>query len=161
MRRACLTALLALAALMLSTSLTGSSVLQLPNRKPVGKQKRKIVGLGHHHGLLRQGFKPSQQHQEVDARRPRSHGLDRAGVHRGRPLQVPRILRAENAPLSNWVDGSFGLAGFGLFLGDTPSQHWFYVVRMILSITIVLTCLYSVLIALIDAVCLEVGRTAS
>lgn len=61
---------------------------------------------------------------------------------------------AENAPLSNWGDGTFGIANFAELVADTPNQHWFYVIRLIFSITINVS---SVLLVLIDAVCLEVG----
>lgn len=63
---------------------------------------------------------------------------------------------AESAPLSNWGDGSFGLVNFGEILADVPNQHWLYVMRLIFSITINVS---SILLVLIDAVCLEVGYT--
>eukprot|EP00752_Nemacystus_decipiens_P005826 g5266.t1 len=59
---------------------------------------------------------------------------------------------AENAPLSNWSNGSFGIASFSELLADAPNQHWFYIIRLIFSITINVS---SVLLVLIDAVCLE------
>lgn len=65
---------------------------------------------------------------------------------------------AENTPLSNWGDGSFGMASFDGFLSHIPNEHWFYVVRLIFSITINVS---SVLLVLIDAVCLEVGYTGT
>lgn len=61
---------------------------------------------------------------------------------------------AHDTPLSNWSDGSFGLAEFGELFGGSPRPHWFYVIRLIFSITINIS---SVLLVLIDAVCLEVG----
>lgn len=60
----------------------------------------------------------------------------------------------ENAPLSNWSNGSFGVADFSDFFDDVPNQHWFYVIRLMCSISINVS---SILLILIDAVCLEVG----
>ncbi len=62
---------------------------------------------------------------------------------------------AESAPMSNMGDGSFGLVGFGHLSGEGADQNWFYVVRTFLSITINIS---SILLVLVDAVCLEVDR---
>lgn len=64
---------------------------------------------------------------------------------------------AENAPCSSWGSGSFGVADFTEFFADSPKQNWFYVIRLIFSITINVS---SILLVLIDAVCLEVGRAS-
>lgn len=57
--------------------------------------------------------------------------------------------------MSNMGDGSFGLVDFGDLSGEESDQNWFYVVRTFLSIVINIS---SILLVLIDAVCLEVGR---
>lgn len=62
---------------------------------------------------------------------------------------------AASAPLSSFGDGSFGIAEFDELLDEWSPQHWFYVCRTFLSITINIS---SILLVLIDAVCLEVGR---
>jgi len=62
---------------------------------------------------------------------------------------------AESVPMSNMGDGSLGLVDFGGLRGEGADQDWFYVVRTFLSITINIS---SILLVLIDAVCLEVGR---
>ena len=62
---------------------------------------------------------------------------------------------AESAPLSNVGRGSFGIAEFGGLWDDFSPLQWFYVGRTFLSITINIS---SILLVLIDAVCLEVGR---
>ena len=62
---------------------------------------------------------------------------------------------AENTPLSNWRGGSFGLVDF-FAASDYPGQYTFYVVRTFLSVVINIS---SVLLVLIDTVCLQVrGR---
>lgn len=65
---------------------------------------------------------------------------------------------AANAPLSNWGDGTFGVADFSNVLPNAPNQHWFFIIRLIFSITINVS---SVLLVLIDAVCLEVRQLSS
>lgn len=62
---------------------------------------------------------------------------------------------AEHAPLSNWGGGSFGAVDFSK-LWESPMQHWFYVVRTFFSVTINIS---SILLVLIDAVCLQVRDT--
>lgn len=64
---------------------------------------------------------------------------------------------AENTPLSNWRGGSFGLVDF-FATSDYPGQYTFYVVRTFLSIVINIS---SVLVVLIDTVCLQVRRCCS
>lgn len=59
---------------------------------------------------------------------------------------------SENAPPSNWGDGSLGVVRFSE-IWDAPTQHWFYIARTFLSITINIS---SILLVLVDAVCLEV-----
>lgn len=68
------------------------------------------------------------------------------------PSKFQGYSTAENPPLSNWGGGSFGLIDFSQ-LWKTPSQHWFYIVRTFSSV-IINIC--SILLVLIDAVCLEV-----
>lgn len=59
---------------------------------------------------------------------------------------------AEKAPLSNWRGGSMGTLDFSTF-GNAPQKHWFYIIRMFVSIVINIS---SILLVLIDAVCLNV-----
>ncbi|CAM9690600.1 unnamed protein product [Hapterophycus canaliculatus] len=56
-----------------------------------------------------------------------------------------------DAPLSNWGAGSFGTVDFAELSGPSR-QLWFYVVRLFLSVSINIS---SILLVLIDAVCLE------
>lgn len=58
---------------------------------------------------------------------------------------------SEETPLSNWRDGSFGVVSFDE-IWDAPGQHCFYILRMFFSIVINIS---SILLVLIDAVCLE------
>ena len=58
----------------------------------------------------------------------------------------------ERMPLSHWRGGSFGLVDFSALL-DAPRLYTFYVVRTFLSILINIS---SVLLVLIDTVCLQV-----
>ena len=62
---------------------------------------------------------------------------------------------AENIPLSNWHGGSFGLVDFYAFFDD-PEQYTLYAVRTFLSVVINIS---SVLLVLIDTVCLQVRST--
>lgn len=64
-------------------------------------------------------------------------------------------LTPGSAPLSNWGAGSFGTVDFSELSASSASsrQLWFYVVRLFLSIGINVS---SILLVLIDAVCLEV-----
>lgn len=60
----------------------------------------------------------------------------------------------ERFPLSNWKGGSFGLLDvYALF--DDPSSYALYTVRTFLSIVVNVA---SILLVLIDTVCLEVRR---
>lgn len=59
----------------------------------------------------------------------------------------------ERFPLSSWGAGSFGEVDFSR-LGDEPKAYLFSVIRIFLSIVINIC---SVMLVLIDAVCLEVG----
>lgn len=59
---------------------------------------------------------------------------------------------SENTPLSNMGEGSLGVVSFSE-IWDAPKQHCFYIVRMVVSITINIS---SILLVLIDAVCLAV-----
>lgn len=63
----------------------------------------------------------------------------------------------ERPPLSSWGAGSFGEVNFSR-LGDEPKAYLFSVVRMFLSIVINIC---SVMLVLIDAVCLEVEKVKS
>lgn len=58
----------------------------------------------------------------------------------------------EFEPLSNWRGGSFGVVDFSQ-LWKAPVRHGFYIVRVFSSVTINIC---SILLVLIDAVCLEV-----
>ena len=58
----------------------------------------------------------------------------------------------ERLPLSNWKGGTFWLVDVSAFL-DAPKTYALYIVRMILSIVINIS---SILLVLIDTVCLQV-----
>ncbi|CAN0022943.1 unnamed protein product [Ectocarpus sp. 6 AP-2014] len=62
---------------------------------------------------------------------------------------------ADHPPLSNWGTGAFGTINFSE-LRETPRKYWFYISRTFLSVTINVS---SILLILIDAVCLEDVRT--
>ncbi|CAM9779260.1 unnamed protein product, partial [Pylaiella littoralis] len=62
---------------------------------------------------------------------------------------------SDKTPLSNWRDGSLGIVSF-YEIWDAPRQHCFYIVRTFFSITINVS---SILLVLVDAVCLEEMRT--
>eukprot|EP00752_Nemacystus_decipiens_P012202 g10818.t1 len=64
---------------------------------------------------------------------------------------------SEQAPLSNWGNGSFGAMSF-FELWAAPYHQAFYIVRMIISITLNIC---SILLVLIDAVCLEAAFVQS
>lgn len=59
---------------------------------------------------------------------------------------------SEIAPLSNMGEGSLGAASF-YEIWDAPKRHCFYIVRTVVSIIITIS---SILLVLIDVVCLEV-----
>ncbi|CAM9353417.1 unnamed protein product [Ectocarpus sp. 12 AP-2014] len=58
---------------------------------------------------------------------------------------------ADHPPLSNWGMGAFGTINFAE-LREKPRKYWFYVSRTFLSVNINVS---SILLILIDAVCLE------
>ncbi|CAN0471273.1 unnamed protein product, partial [Ectocarpus sp. 12 AP-2014] len=58
---------------------------------------------------------------------------------------------ADHPPLSNWGMGAFGTISFAE-LREAPRKYWFYVSRTFLSVNINVS---SILLILIDAVCLE------
>jgi len=60
----------------------------------------------------------------------------------------------ERSPLSSWGAGTFGELDFSR-LGEDPKAYWFSVVRVFMSVVINIS---SVLLVLIDAVCLEVSH---
>ncbi|CBJ33435.1 putative transporter [Ectocarpus siliculosus] len=62
---------------------------------------------------------------------------------------------ADHPPLSNWGMGAFGTINFSE-LRETPRKYWFYISRTFLSVNINVS---SILLILIDAVCLEDVRT--
>lgn len=59
---------------------------------------------------------------------------------------------AEHPPLSNWSGGTFGILSF-YALWAAPYHQGFYIIRLFVSITFNVC---SILLVLIDAVCLEV-----
>lgn len=61
---------------------------------------------------------------------------------------------AANSPLSNWGDGSVGMVDFSE-ISQAPGRHLFYIVRTWFSVVINIS---SILLILIDSVCLQVRR---
>lgn len=58
---------------------------------------------------------------------------------------------AANTPLTNWRGGSFGLVNFSV-MSDAPGLYMLYILRTFFSIVINVS---SVLLVLIDTVCLQ------